>query len=84
MLKYYRETENSLIVDKVLEDGSYSEISANAPEVLAWLAEGNTLANSMPVLSKEEDEARLAALLGNSHTPGHNPSGLYPAELPNI
>lgn len=83
MLKYYKETDNELIVKKVLVDGSYSEISANSPEVLAWLSEGNSLANDLPVMSKEQDEVRLESLLGDNFVSGHNPTGLFPADLPN-
>lgn len=83
MLKYYRETENELIVDKVLENGSYTEISATSPEVVAWLAKGNSLANNLPSLPKDEDEIRLQNLLGDDFISGHTPTGLYPADIPN-
>lgn len=83
MLKYYKETENDLIVQKVFQDGSYTEISASSPEVVSWLAEGNSLANDLPSRSKEEDEVRLEALLGDNFISGHHPTGLFPADLPN-
>lgn len=84
MLKYYRvKPEDETFVEKVLEDGSYTELSASSQEVLDWIEAGNTLHNNLPVRSKEEDEIFWQEQLGELFVSGHTPSGLYPAELPN-
>lgn len=69
MFKFYRVSNFSNLAEKVFEDGSYQEVSITSPEVVAWLAEGNELEDTLAKISKEEDEARLQALLGSNYVP---------------
>jgi hypothetical protein len=83
MFKFYKESYDEAFVEKVFEDGSYQMVLTNSPEVVDWIAAGNTLKNDLPDMPKEQDEARLQSLLGDNFISGHNPTGLYPADIPN-